>query len=157
MIKISIPGHDRELELKYLLLDLNGTLTVNGILPAGVKERLEILRHKLDIFLLTADTYGTSADLAKELGIEIFKVSEIDGGTDKKNFLLSLEPAKAAAIGNGYNDVQMLSEAGMSIVIMDGEGCAVQALLNSDIAVTSINDALDLLINPIRIIATLRS
>lgn len=157
MIQISLPGREKSLDLKYLLLDLNGTLTVGGILPDGVKERVEMLKDKLDIYLLSADTFGSGKEVAEELDIELFKVSPLKGGEDKKDFANNLEAEKTIAIGNGYNDVLMLENAGLSIVIIGGEGCCIQALKQADIAVNNITDALDLLVDPLRIVATLRA
>lgn len=157
MLQISIPGRDKTLYLKNILLDLNGTLTVNGVLPAGVKERINLLKEKFSIYLLTADTFGTGGMIARELGIEVFRLGEANGRQDKLDFLKSLGREETVAIGNGFNDVLMLEEAALSIVIIGGEGCAVEALLKADIAVTDINTALDLLINPMRLVATLRA
>ena len=36
----NIPGQG-ELEIKTIILDLNGTLSVGGIVPDGVKERID--------------------------------------------------------------------------------------------------------------------
>lgn len=156
MLQISLPGRDKTLKLQNLLLDLNGTLAVNGVLAEGTKERIEMLKNKFSIYLLTADTFGTGGMIAKELGIEVFKVGEINGGQDKLDFLKSLGSDKTVAIGNGFNDVLMLEEAALSIAVIGKEGCAVEALLKADIAVADINAALDLLINPMRLVATLR-
>jgi len=60
------------------------------------------------------------------------------------------------AIGNGANDVAMLSEAAHGIAGLGPEGLAVSALLAADVLVASIDDALELLLNPKRLIATLR-
>jgi len=157
MIQITLPGRNINLHLNNLLLDLNGTLTIDGVLPEGVKERITLLKEKLNLYLLTADTYGVGRQVADELGIELLKVSGENGGVDKRDFLNTLEQEKTAAIGNGYNDRLMLEEAVLSIVIMGSEGCSVQALKNADIAVNNIVDALDLLIKPLRIVATLRA
>ncbi|MEN6325874.1 MAG: ATPase P [Syntrophomonas sp.] len=155
MLQISIPGRGN-IELRYLLLDLNGTLTVDGSLSEGVKERVEFIKTKLKVFLLTADTFGTGARVAEELGIEIFVVSPDNGTKDKADFTASLEPQGVAAIGNGTNDADMLELASLAIAIIGREGCSLAALRQADIAVNDINDALDLLINPLRLIATLR-
>ncbi|MEN6349369.1 MAG: ATPase P [Syntrophomonas sp.] len=155
MIHISIPGRE-DLQFHHLLLDMNGTLTVDGELPKGVKERLEFLKTKLNIYLLTADTFRTGTRVADELGIEVFIVSPENGGKDKADFASSLEAEGAAAIGNGFNDVEMMELARLSIVIIGKEGCSVAALRKADIAVSNINDALDLFINPLRLVATLR-
>jgi P-type E1-E2 ATPase len=79
----------------------------------------------MNIYLLTADTFGSAASVADELGISLFKVTPEQGGSDKKDFLINLEAAKTAAIGNGYNDALMLEEAALSIVVIGHEGCAV--------------------------------
>lgn len=156
MLEIAIPGR-KTLHLEYLLLDLNGTITTAGGLINGVKEKIGQLQGKLEIFLLTADTYGLGREIADELEIRVVKVSGASGGVDKSNFLNSLGAEKVVAIGNGFNDRLMLAEAELSVAIIGAEGCCLEALMNSDIVVKSIADALDLLINPIRIIATLRA
>lgn len=157
MIQVTLPGRDITLTLHNLLLDLNGTITVDGTLVDGVKERIEFLKGKLAIYILTADTLGAGKSAAEELGLEMFKVSGEHGSLDKRDFLHTLGAEKTAAIGNGYNDVQMLQDAALSIVIIGTEGCNIEALQKSDIAVSSINDALDLIIKPLRLVATLRA
>lgn len=156
MIEIAIPGKDMTLELSKLLLDINGTLTTDGVLIAGIKEKLEILKKDLGMYLLTADTHGNAASIAEELDIEIFKVSGDEGGQDKLDFLNTLGAENTVAIGNGYNDTLMLEHAALAIAILGEEGCSVHAMKRADIVVKDINDALALLLNPLRIIATLR-
>ena len=60
MIRVEIPGLG-SLSFHYLVLDLNGTLTLDGNLIPGVRERLENLAGSLDIHILTADTLGGAA------------------------------------------------------------------------------------------------
>ncbi len=155
MIKISIPGRE-DLRLNHLVLDMNGTLTTDGQLIEGVRERLSLLKEKSNIYLLTADTFGTGAQVARNLGIEMFTVSHDNGAIDKANFISALNPPGAAAIGNGNNDLDMFKEARLSIAVIGREGCCTAALVKADIVVNHINDALDLLMNPLRLIATLR-
>jgi len=50
----------------------------------------------------------------------------------------------------------MLQAAGLSIAILGPEGLAFDALKNADVVVASILDALDLLLRPDRLRATLR-
>ena len=62
MIEIDVPGW-RRLQLANLVLDLNGTLAVDGhLLPvhASVGE----LRQRLNVCLLSADTHGTLDEVA---------------------------------------------------------------------------------------------
>lgn len=157
MITIDIPGKSQPINITTLLLDLNGTVACDGCLIEGVAERIAKLKEKVDIFLLTADTFGYGLKIAETLNIELFKVSNVDGNKDKKDFLHRFAASDVAAIGNGVNDFSMLEEAGLSIIIIGPEGCSVKSLIQADIAVNHINDALDLLLHPMRIRATLRS
>lgn len=157
MIEISLPGRDLGLKLQYLMLDVNGTLTVDGQLIPGVKERIELLKEHLEIYLLTADTFGKGAQVAAELGANFKRVNADEGGFDKRDFLLNLGQKNVATIGNGYNDIYMLKEAALGIAVIGKEGCSVEAIKSSDIVVNDINDALDLLLYPKRIVATLRA
>ncbi|MGI5880344.1 MAG: HAD family hydrolase [Syntrophomonadaceae bacterium] len=156
MIQVSIPGRGKTLQLNYLALDMNGTLTIDGTLPAGVEERINQLKNKLKIYLLTADTFGSAVEVSNQLDIELFKVSGDSGTQDKVDFIRNLPSENTVAIGNGFNDWMMLEEAALSIIIIGPEGCSTRTLTRADIAVTSINDALDILINPLRLVATLR-
>jgi P-type E1-E2 ATPase len=155
MIKISIPGTS-PLNLHHIVLDMNGTLTTDGLLPEGVHERLERLKNKLNIYMLTADTYGTASEVARELDIDQVTVSSTNGALDKANFVADLKPAGTIAIGNGYNDLEMFKQAQLSMAVIGREGCYMGTLLEADIVVNDINDALDMILNPLRIIATLR-
>lgn len=157
MIEVSLPGRNRSLKLCNLLLDINGTLTFDGELIAGVAERLEALKKSLAIYLLSADTYGKAQAVAAALGLEFFRVDAEKGGIDKRDYIINLGKDLSAAIGNGFNDFLMLEEAALGIAVIGKEGCCSEALLRSDLAVVDINDALDLLLNPRRLVATLRA
>ena len=61
-----------------------------------------------------------------------------------------------AAVGNGANDARMLKEVALGIAVVQEEGAAVAAIQNADVAFQSINDALDALLSPDRLVATLR-
>ncbi|MFA7077545.1 MAG: ATPase P [Syntrophomonas sp.] len=156
MIDISIPGREMKLELQNLVLDLNGTLTVDGTLIAGVGARIDMLKENLQIYLLTSDTLGCGAMVAEELGISIFKVGQTNGGADKLDFLNTIGAEASTVIGNGFNDRLVLEHAALSIAVIGAEGSCVQALQKADIVANNILDALDLLLYPMRIVATLR-
>jgi soluble P-type ATPase len=89
--------------------------------------------------------------------VDLKIVSPLNGGQDKNDFVNLLGGSETIAIGNGFNDIGMLGAAGLSIVIMGQEGCSVDALKAARIAVRDIRDALDLLLEPRRLIATLRA
>jgi len=59
-------------------------------------------------------------------------------------------------VGNGANDVAMLQAAALGIAVLGPEGMAAAAIPAADVLVGSIHDALDLLSEPRRLIATLR-
>lgn len=148
-----IPGQG-EIEIKTIILDLNGTLSVAGKVPSGVKERLEQLKNKgFKVLFFTGNTRNDADDLAKDLGIE-WKLAKNAG--DKKNLALELEPETCASIGNGLIDLELMKVVKLPIVTLQAEGVHVQTLLSSDIVIPTITDALDLFIDEQRLIATLR-
>jgi len=155
MITIEIPGR-KTLYLENLVLDFNGTLAVDGNLIDGVKERLQKFSNKLNIHVVTADTFGTVTNQLKgiECQVKILKKQQQD--RQKKIYLKQLGKKRCAAIGNGYNDWQMLKHAALSIATIQAEGASPQSLKHASIVCNSVSHALDLLLNPNRLIATLR-
>ena len=69
---------------------------------------------------------------------------------------MDLGAENIVALGNGNNDRRMLKAAKVGIAVSEGEGCAVDALMAANIHVTRAVDALDLLLQPQRLKATLR-
>jgi soluble P-type ATPase len=51
----------------------------------------------------------------------------------------------------------MLREAALGIAVIQAEGAASASILESDILVRDVRDALDMLLEPARLIATLRA
>lgn len=155
MLKIEIPGRGL-LELDNLVLDFNGTIACGGELIPGVRERIKRLAGMVSIYILTADTFGTAARVCEGLKVEFGVLKEKIGGPEKESFICKLGPEKTAAIGNGVNDSLMLQKAALGIAVIEGEGASRQALMSADLVTRSINEALDLLLNPRAITATLR-
>ena len=155
MLTIDIPDY-RLLTLDYLVLDMNGTLAVDGVVLPGVAERLHLLRSRLDITLLTANTHGGGAEAAKMLGIQFRQLEPGPGGPQKEAFVAALGAERVAAMGNGANDAAMLAAAALGIAVNGTEGMSTAALLAADIYVPNILDALDLLLHPDRLRASLR-
>ena len=157
VLDLEIPGWGT-LELQNALVDLNGTLALDGILPETVKERLHRLQEVLAVYVVTADTHGTVADLLKDCAdLEIARIEVGNEAEQKCDLLEKLGASHTVALGNGANDVFMLSKACLGICVMQGEGTALQALLAGDILVRSADEALDLLLKPARLLATLRA
>lgn len=156
MINMDIPG-GKSLSLKSLVLDFNGTIAFDGTLTKGVVQNLVNISKDLEIHILTSDTFGTVKSQCETLPV-IIKVLETSNHVrEKKDYICQLGKDHVIAIGNGTNDTCMLKEAALGILIIGPEGCSGKAMQTADIIVNNISDALCLLINPKRIIATLRT
>jgi P-type E1-E2 ATPase len=147
-----IPGRS-QLVLERVLMDVNGTLTGRGELLPGVAPRMAKLGETLSAVLLSADTFGTAGAIAVELGVELEVVSS---GADKVRVLNSGVAERTAAIGNGTNDAGMLQGAALGIAVLGPEGLSGAALAAAEVVCGSILDALDLLLEPRLLAATLR-
>ncbi|WP_066639493.1 HAD family hydrolase [Desulfolucanica intricata] len=155
MLSIDVPGKGM-LNLKYIVLDYNGTIAFDGYLIPGVKERLNQLSKFLSIYILTADTFGKAGNECKVINGELSILTQPIGVEEKEKFIIKLGAENVVAVGNGNNDNLMLLRAGLGIVVLGPEGASVKAIQNADVMVKDIGEALDLLLNPKRLIATLR-
>ncbi len=155
MLSLNIPGIGK-IELENAVFDLNGTLAVDGKIADRVKVKLNELSQNLHIYLLTADTYGTVEQAVSSLPLEVVRISPVNESEKKRDFVLKVGKEKTVAIGNGANDTLMLKEAKIGIAVIEKEGAFRDAILNADLIVRSADEALDLLLNPMRIVSTLR-
>ncbi len=155
MIKIDIPGRN-SLIINHLVLDYNGTIAVDGRLIEGLPERIIRLKEQVNVYVLTADTYGTVREQCQSLGIEVKTFPRSGAGQCKKEIVESLGGG-VCCMGNGFNDIPMFDCAELSIAVMDREGMCAGLLSHADVLVSSPLDGLDLLLKPSRLIATLRS
>ncbi len=157
MISLEIPGHE-PITVEHVTFDYNGTLAVDGYLVEGLKERLVALAERgVDVHILTADTFGLVRKQCEDLPVTIDIFSKDNISKKKKAFVEKIGGMTNIAIGNGNNDREMFAESLLSIVVMGTEGCCVKSLLAADIVVNSPLDALDLLLNTDRMVATLRT
>jgi soluble P-type ATPase len=155
MIAVDIPGRGI-LKLKYIVLDYNGTMAKDGVLLPGVEEKLNRIGESLEVHILTADTFGKCRGECRNITGEVQILSQPIGAEEKEDFVDRLGAEHTVAVGNGANDRLMLTKAALGIVILGPEGTSVQALQNADVAVKDINEGLELLLQPKRLIATLR-
>ncbi len=156
MISTQIPGFGA-LTLEHLVLDYNGTLAVDGLLLPGVKGALNTLAAELAIHVVTADTFGRAAGGLE--GVDC-RLSVLESGCQdraKANFVNRLGADRTASIGNGRNDALMLAASALGIAVILGEGVSTVSLNAADIVCTDIVAALELLMHPLRLTATLRS
>ena len=156
MIELEIPGKGK-MNLKYLVSDFTGTLSVDGILISEVKDLLNNLSKYLKIYILTADTFGKAKEALKDVNAEVIILQPGNEAEQKEKFIEKLGSEFVITFGNGRNDRKMLKKSKIGVAIMLEEGCAVESLLNANIVVKSPIDALNLLLNPKRLIAVLRS
>jgi P-type E1-E2 ATPase len=155
MIELTIPGRG-ELRLQHLVMDVNGTLALDGILLEGVARRLSSLRDRLNLHMVTADTHGQQSVIDQLLNLSAVRIQRGNESAQKTEFVNSLGAESVVAIGQGANDAGMLKTAALGICILSTEGTAVDTLLAADLVTPDIQSALDLLDKPLRIIASLR-
>ncbi len=154
-MKIEIPQY-RTLELKYLLIDFNGTIAADGTVSENIKKKLEQISAQLDIYVLTADTHGTAKKMCEDMPVTVYTFPNCGAAEEKQKLVNSLGREFCAAIGNGRNDIAMCQDSCLSIAVIGKEGACSKLIGHTDVCVTSIEDGLDLLILPKRLIATLR-
>jgi P-type E1-E2 ATPase len=155
MIEIEVPGRGTY-RLKHLALDVNGTIAVDGRLVDGVAKRVAELRRSVEVHMLTADTRGRQQVIDAQLGMQAARITPQDEAAQKASFVRELGGESVCAVGNGANDAEMLREAELAIAVLGEEGLAVETLNAADAVVPSVTVALDLLLNPLRLVATLR-
>ncbi len=156
MIEVAIPGHE-DLKLEHLVLDYNGTLAVDGEMIPGAAELLTRLADRLEIHVLTADTFGRAQAELEGLPCTLVILPADQQDIGKLSFVRQLGCDRAVCIGNGRNDRRMLEEAALGIAVVQEEGAARDTLLAADVVCPDILSALGLLIHPLRLVATLRS
>jgi soluble P-type ATPase len=158
-ITVDIPGFGK-LQINAIVSDYTGTLACGGKLVLGVKDRLIRLAERVDIHIVTADSFGTAEEELKGLPIVCRRLKRENEDIQKRLYAQELNPRYVASFGNGNNDrlhLKVVKEAGgLAIAVENGEGCALDAILNANLFVVGAVNALDLLLEPIRLRATLR-
>jgi soluble P-type ATPase len=155
MLTIDIPGFGAA-HLEHLVSDFTGTLSMDGRLLPGVRERLAAIAGFLQIHILTADTFDMAGEELTDISCDLFILTGDNHDIQKEEYVRKLDTEKVVAFGNGNNDRRMLKAARVGMAVSQGEGCAASALLAADIHVASADIGLDLLLHPRRLKATLR-
>lgn len=127
------------------------------VIPGFGRLRLERLARSLHIHVVTADTFGKARSGLR--GVDCRLEILTTGGEDraKAAYVRRLGQDHVACIGNGRNDRLMLRVARVGIVVVQSEGASAEAAAAADLLVPSVTDALDLLLQPRRLTASLRS
>ena len=117
-------------------------------------------------WLVSADTQGTLTELATALQAKARRLQSGDEATQKAALVDELDAERVIAIGNGANDARMLRQAALGtlalagsarVAVLGDEGLAAVCMTAADVVVPSIESALDLLLYPRRLVATLRT
>ena len=155
MIEADIPGFGH-LEWSDLLCDFNGTLARDGRLLDGAPTLLPEVARRLNVRVVTGNTFGSVEEQLRDCPCELCLLHPQDQALAKLALVEAIGPQRVVAIGNGRNDRMMLQRAALGIVVVGDEGAAGEALQAGDIITRDVRSALDLLLDPRRLVATLR-
>jgi len=155
MIRLDIQGFGI-LELRHFVSDFSGTLSEDGNLLPGIKDRLTVLAEHLTVHVITSDTFEKARQELKGVACRVQVLEGERHLLQKETYVRALGEDSVAALGNGNNDAGMLRTARLGICVCLKEGCSAEAFKASKILVHSPIDAIDLLLNPKRLTATLR-
>jgi len=155
MIELNIPGRGL-IELEHLVCDVNGTLALDGQLLDGMARALTDLRDRLQLHLLTADTHRRQELIDRQLNVNAVRIQPGEESQQKADYVRRLGAEHVIAIGQGANDAAMLECARLGVCVLSREGTAIQALLAADLVAPDIYSALEMIENPLRLVATLR-
>ncbi|WP_352404707.1 HAD family hydrolase [Sporanaerobacter acetigenes] len=157
MMKVDIPGY-KNIEIENVVFDYNGTIAEDGILIEGVGELiLELVSKGIKVYVLTADTNGIVRNQCEHLPAEIEVFDGEEATIHKRKFVEKIGKYKTVSIGNGRNDIEMFQMSRLSIAVVGSEGCFSKALISADIVVNNIIDAIQLILKPHRLKATMRN
>ncbi len=144
-------------EIHNILLDLNGTLTQFGNYSTGLKYLIQEMKKFFEIYVISANTRGTLDQIAEELGIKAIHIPKSKSEKESKlTSLRVLNPEQTIAVGNGNNDIEIITQSKIGIAVLGNEGASIQSLISSDLVVPSISDAFKILLDEKALIATLR-
>ena len=153
---INIPGY-KSVEIRNIVLDYNGTIANNGFLIEGVAESINTISELFNVYVITADTFGTVKKQLEGINCEVTIIPKEKQSEAKLNFVKSLNTETTVSIGNGRNDFDMINESVLGITVLQNEGSYTKTLLASDIVCKSIIDAFEIISTPNKLIAVLRS
>ena len=154
MISIQRPGMET-LDIHFVLLDFEGTLGMDGRVHPKAKDKVNLLSKRVTVYILTKSSKEKVEETLKKMKAEILSMTEGDSSQQKLDVLQRLGPHQTAVIGNGFDDVQIMEQAGLGMCVIGKEGSSPEAVAKADLVVTSVLDALDFLLRPLRQGATL--
>lgn len=155
MIDVTIPGFGR-LALSELVCDFNGTLARDGRLLDSARRLLPDVAKVVNIRVVTGNTFGSASEELRDCPCEVVLLGAQSQARAKKALVERIGRERVIALGNGRNDRLMLKAAALGIGVTGDEGIAGEAAQACDVIARCIGDALELLLEPRRLTATLR-
>ena len=117
-------------EIHNILLDLNGTLSQFGNYPTGLKYLIQEMKKFFEIYVISANTRDTLDQIADELEIKAIHIPKSKSEMESKlTSLRVLNPEQTIAIGNGNNDLEIITQSKIGIAVLGNEGLSIQALI----------------------------
>ena len=154
MIEINIPGKGKY-QIENIVFDYNGTIATDGEMSTETIDNIKKLSKIAEIYILTADTYGTVTEKCYGLPVKLITFPSDNASVYKRNIVESLN-GDTICFGNGFNDIEMFKASTISVCVIGEEGCSGKLITLSDIVVSSIHDGFELLFKTDRIKADLR-
>jgi len=142
--------------IEHLVLDFNGTMARDGELLDGLAPRIAGLANTLAIHVVTGDTFGRAREALGRMPCRLHVLAPDQQAQAKLAYVQRLGVAGVACVGNGFNDRLMMKAVALGIAVVQAEGAAAATLMAADVIAPTVCDALDLLLHPLRLKATLR-
>jgi soluble P-type ATPase len=149
MILLQRPGQE-PLEIECIVLNFEGALATDQRVHPKAKDKINLLSKRARIFVFTTGEKERVSAVLRNVKAEVIYLKEGDASRGKLDFLQQLGPHRAAAIGSGINDVEMIEHSSLGIGVMSREGTFAEVLGKADLVFLTILDALDFLLKPLR-------
>jgi soluble P-type ATPase len=114
------------------------------------------LADRIALHVVTADTFGAARAELEGFPCQLTVLLSGGQAEAKAAFVKRLGAEVTACVGNGRNDRLMLATAALAIAVLQEEGAAKECLMAAHVICRDIREALDLLLLPLRLTATLR-
>lgn len=154
-ILLKIPKF-KTIKVKNIVFDYNGTIATSGFVSSEVFDQIIALTKTFNVFIVTADTFGTVRKRFDATPVEVYIIDRDNGTDDKAQFVETIGAEHTIALGNGNNDDQMLNVSAIGISVLGDEGVSVKTLNSSDLLIKDLLDFFDMVEQPKKLIASLR-
>jgi soluble P-type ATPase len=154
MLTLLRPGLE-PLEVEFLFLDFEGTLASDGRINPKAKDKINLLSKRMGIRIFVKGNHGLPEKTFRKMKAEVVYLTGGSFAKQKLGRLQEVGPGRSVVIGNGLDDGLVIEAAGFGICVIGREGASGEAVRKADLVVTSILDAFDFLLKPLRQKATL--